>query len=1110
MRRRLVEYTYFAAATFLAFCATVEAEGPVKLSIPEILQPETRLHALRAFLLQEDRARVESSGWMAEVMFAKSHADLQVHEIRRPEGSIQYLVTWAEDLDISGLSSWKEIDAEILAESASPILVPCATSYRVFSADGLPVSKETTTSSAGILADLKGDGEWEVLEDKTARFSAGNGDFLQIRPVESDAKSSFAVLYNSAEWTTGDVWSFRVVRSKDGPGYEIQLGPVSDSAGIDPKVSFRWDTVQKAWVGPAQAGDHFRVLRGDEPSELLEKMRRAVGMEPPRPPIASVQPDPSEIANILKSDFQEILPAHLSKPYRYRTLSDASNEQLFTWMTKRRNVFNYRQNRLDLVTSVPDFWHLDPRDAALEYVRRNRPPEVNTRQDLEIFNPYHKAAPEEGSVTFSDEPSGCFAPPGANVHALCCTKAGSCFIYAEIIQPRKIDLVPIKGPSVEFRKLEIPYETARHVLQTIWWMSRIRSGEIKGSRFSQMDMSSTDDGIASVEISTGALHISAEGWRGGIDPWGCRFRGIGFASEAFDQSAFVNLVMQLFRREVPERLGLAWRSAAINSVGSIDMPWTPAESERARTIVSEVLQLFHEHKASPALASCAVEVAGDYGWRDLRPMIERIAVELPPPANREKRVDRIEQEIARYKKELGVGADETSFRSREQRRSPVDASPAIAIPGLEPVSAIRGSETGPAPKVNLLPPEEDAKYRDIDNSYRERNKIQSELTGSEIEIAALRKTVPEGLRKIDLFDQPEQIERWAREDSDVLGFAVARLAKIGPSRAIRLLRHFEETASAESRTFYKSEREQLEKTVDPADAGAHLSQEQRAALIAALRTHPEQTPDFTERDWALAQLVPENDPKRYDDPGINEALIDLLHRSEAHTENISNDIALDLARRLGRDVWPLLVEYWRASPGAPGFEDVLPIMTSIAQRESGPYRDELHDLLAPELRANNGFLNSVFQSIWQLDLRDLKSDLERIATGGPEDYEGARASGGGSQKQDVAERFHRARHILTLWNEEDPLTRARLLVTYALGDPETFVKKETGAMETFHQQFIATRDLLSDAQRKDLASFVDWCEKNASVRLSGEFPSSVKAVIEAARADLEKVPEIEK
>lgn len=120
-------------------------------------------------------------------------------------------------------------------------------------------------------------------------------------------------------------------------------------------------------------------------------------------------------------------------------------------------------------------------------------------------------------------------------------------------------------------------------------------------------------------------------------------------------------------------------------------------------------------------------------------------------------------------------------------------------------------------------------------------------------------------------------------------------------------------------------------------------------------------------------------------------------------------------------------------------------------------------------------VTDLLMAVWSADLRGLKADLERIATSGPDDYEDERAHSCGGKARAIEGRFHLARKILSLWNEEDPMTRCRLLLAFGFNNAYEFVEAPvTERLARMKIELAKTAQILTREQRKEVSDFLQW------------------------------------
>lgn len=1080
----------------LAACHGTFADDAIKISIPDVLRPETRARAFQEFLAAYEPETVGSFG-------LSKPKGLRVSELRKGSELPRYLVSWPIMTD-----DWDEVDGFDSASAPPRVIVPQESlRYLIFQSDGSLISKgQPDYVSNGTVADMDGDGEPEIIEivassgadipglEPVGSPSGAKGEastsyeFLQVRPNGWNSKPVLAILYNTHPRgrALGNTWGYQL-SDLDGDGsWEIQLGPVLVPSGVEPKVTIHWDRVGKAWIGPEwKSGDHVRVIRGASLWEEVERITRDGGLGYSLAPIPAIDEGTEELSR--SYDQQDILPDKVSKPYVYRSLSKSSNEELFDFMSKRPRLWDYVQERIREATKTEGFWTLTPPESALAFARKNRPPSSATRHLIGIFNPGNEAAPEEGGLTLSDGPSGCFAPEGGYVHQLHCAREGSYFAYVETSWWGGIAPLHMRRAALDFRKVDLAYEQARHVLQTGWWLSRIRSRQISSDGEQMVGGGSTSDGFASVHLASKDSNFTLGGFR--YAGFGWRFAGCDLTDETYSPSAFVNLTVQLLRRELPGKIGTAWESLATPSrwTEEIDAPepHTAEEIERLKATARELLRLYGDGSLRAGPAYEVVRAAGEMGWKELRPAIERVKTVIPPPAAYENRLAEIDAELARLAKELGPEASPAGYRNRQYRwptKEEDGAKPNANEPAIPGLLDIADSNSKPESKVP------DPVYGKYDALFKSREDLQIEAPQPEKDIAQLRSEIRIAIDRLDEFHDAEAILQRALKDEDSVPFAIPRLAELDPERAIKLLTHCE--AAVENGRYaeqFSDARKLIEKQGQGSQPAATNERDAQLAILLNSAAEPHK------RAAALSSLVPEDDPKRYADPKIDAALTELLARND---ELYSIGLPLAAARRLGPQSWETLRRFARGTTKfRPHLNETLPALTLLAQRNREPWRKEIREMVASELQATWGNLDVILWAIWQLDLRDLTPDLERLATSGPEDYEGNLSSGGTGRMVPVTHRYHRARHILSLWKEEDPLCRAKLLVAFGYANANRFADGPDGSIEHLRDQLCSQRMGLSDEQKKSLVEFADWCAANAPAQLGYQTKAKALALV---------------
>lgn len=102
----------------------------------------------------------------------------------------------------------------------------------------------------------------------------------------------------------------------------------------------------------------------------------------------------------------------------------------------------------------------------------------------------------------------------------------------------------------------------------------------------------------------------------------------------------------------------------------------------------------------------------------------------------------------------------------------------------------------------------------------------------------------------------------------------------------------------------------------------------------------------------------------------------------------------------------------------------------LAEPETGrePFLAFFKDLLVN----NHGLMDDLCTRALAMDLRELAPELSTYATKGPEETEGESAHSHGGAFTGLGDnRYHSARHVLALWGETGPATRATLWACFA-------------------------------------------------------------------------------
>ncbi|MFH1707936.1 MAG: hypothetical protein ABIF71_08455 [Planctomycetota bacterium] len=235
--------------------------------------------------------------------------------------------------------------------------------------------------------------------------------------------------------------------------------------------------------------------------------------------------------------------------------------------------------------------------------------------------------------------------------------------------------------------------------------------------------------------------------------------------------------------------------------------------------------------------------------------------------------------------------------------------------------------------------------------------------------------------------------------------------------------------------------------------------------------------EWAERGKAIDQLVPPAQPLRYPTRDIDDALVALLDPKlgDPLINFTLGKACQGLARRGRTEYFDMIVGTLAKAKDPMTYGRMLAAVIRLAQTDPARYNPSLVNVLRPELKITNKMVTDLIMAAWSADLRELKPELECIATSGPDDYEDQRANSWGGAVRAVNECFHQARKIVALWNEEDPLVRCKLLLAFGLNDAFEFVDdvqpERLARMET--ELTRATQSLTPD-QMGQVAGFLEW------------------------------------
>lgn len=250
--------------------------------------------------------------------------------------------------------------------------------------------------------------------------------------------------------------------------------------------------------------------------------------------------------------------------------------------------------------------------------------------------------------------------------------------------------------------------------------------------------------------------------------------------------------------------------------------------------------------------------------------------------------------------------------------------------------------------------------------------------------------------------------------------------------------------------------------------------DEAARVKAQLDVALDATEKGADRSASIDALVPAQKPLRFPSKDIDDALERILKAPVVRgvLDFTSSHAMAALERRRGAQYFDSALARLKETQDSFVVQQLLGTVSTMAQQGSGEQRAQLAAYFRAQLQQTDLMMTELCWEIWAADLRELKGDLERLATSGPGAQESERANTAGGGVKPVSGKFHKARQVAQLWNEEDALTRAKLTVALALDEAYAFTgTSHPSRRRRFEQALAAAAKELSVEQRKAVVEF---------------------------------------
>jgi hypothetical protein len=678
-----------------------------------------------------------------------------------------------------------------------------------------------------------------------------------------------------------------------------------------------------------------------------------------------------------------------------------------------------------LKNSLPEnFREIAPKSAALALAEINRYPDHRQEYLLAVDDLDGRAPPDICSIAFSYASPRCYTAIDAHVF-LRADPDNSYFAFTLSRNGGAVGYNMISNhPEYEFTWCPVTYQDARHIAHTLWWLNRVRSLTTQpalgyyGGTIS-ISMSSADGkGAFVLRTDTGEKEIETVNtiWSGHVpERW----------EDNYTPETFLNIADFLLSESL---------------AGQTETSTTQSEMRDAIRLILDHYSLEQTH-ASLALAIEAVRAVGEHGFSEFNQQLANLQNTLPKNSPPQRRDEDIQKEIDQL---LETGAD---YFGPQVTRLHGELMSVLNHPGHNRIEELRD-----ALGISL-------RQLSAKNDTKELLRwATSKEPGYQWAFQQLRdKDASSYITALKWWLENTE-GRWAQQ-------VYEEISRIAPQHATEIAQ------GAQNSNITVSAFTHLE------EINALNNEEERIQSLIGVALNPES--GWEDRGQAIELLAPYDAPLRYPDPRIDKTMLQLFNPALADkTINFTlEDACRALARRQRTEHFGSIAKRMEQAKDLSVYHGILGSLTHLAQADPATLNPELLQLIKPHLTRTNKWLEEVFWAIWAADLRELKPDLETLATAEPKDYEDARAHSYGGEESPVTGRYHMARKIVALWNEEDDLTRAKLMIAWGLEEAYYFtaVDAPPERKQRLEMELRKINDGLSPDGRTAISLFLQKC-----------------------------------
>lgn len=712
----------------------------------------------------------------------------------------------------------------------------------------------------------------------------------------------------------------------------------------------------------------------------------------------------SHIVRYSGREYQTTSPAEASRPYSYASLKSLTDDEIVEYMGRGKSMLNLEHDALPKTVLPKGFWKMPPKTAALAFAEANRGTEHRMEYKLGFNEPAGDQPPASGHITFAD------IAAHANVRTHYFLRFDPKDSYLDY--GREFDRWSFfREIDYDFRHVPLSYEEAVHMAHVIWWLGRLKTISQPGSfsdQYGSMGGGTSADGTGRMTLVGDNRPASMEA-KGTV--WAMSSIPLAWRGGKVDDNLLLNATSFLLAQSFQEYLGTRWSSlepkrdrsasARDRTARTYPKPGDPV-SLNARRFIS--LWTPGQKRISSPIMLQAIHAAGDFLWSDLETSLTEIGRVLPDAGKKPRSREEIYRDMDRISREIKDPKDRIS-------------------------------------RMDALVEELKQGRWDTDTSLPD-----------------LHKAINSSLQKLRLADRPAELAKLACSEEQDAMWALGRLREVDQRRYVNTLEWLLKNSKDESKRrvfdqIAKADRAKAEELARKVPAGrasdlsigaysvldkAKAIPDEAQRVKSLIQLASDQKNERIDRSHAVDQLVPNGNPLRYPQKDIDDLLGKILvERTQGATgidlsQFLRERAALALALR-GR-----AAEYDRILEGSkteqpPSGEAMIEAAALLTTFNPDQLKPRMAAFIKPHLSVTRWNVGELLWSVWIADLQELKSELMRIATSGPDDYEDRKASGAGPESR-LEGRVHMARQILATWLEEDAVTRGKLLIALGMQD----------------------------------------------------------------------------